>query len=529
MVCMSRMARSALVRAVAWAASIAATALPAKAYASADTFGVGDGRDGLLQVTQPDTIINTAFSALSADATQGQSTVTVVAVGQFQVGDLVLIWQSTGLTPPPTSMDGQNRENLECWKPAGAASCYTQAGQWELARIVSTQTTSEAATAGTVTFDGPLLHSYTATDTQVIKVPQYTSVTIDPGASISLVNATSGQDFSWNGTGGGAIAFLSQGPVSNNGAINASANGSRGGAVQNGSLTQLVCPLDDQTPPNAAAVGEGLVPTAYGQQSAGKNNVSDGAGGGLCQQAGGGGGGNGGTGGNGGYASALGTPPDNGGLGGAPLQYTLLDHATFGGGGGAGEENNGAGTSGGAGGGWIFIRGQSLVGNGKISARGGDVSPPSGGMDGQGGGGAGGSVYLRFIGHADCAVVDVSGGNGGSSTGRGVGPGGGGAGGRALLQATPGGTCTINVGCGLAGTQADSNAVGGVNYGATPDVATAGFCQGVTETPLRTGYCTRNTDCATPTPICDTQDGVCVQCMTSMDCMAGQTLSLIHI
>jgi hypothetical protein len=487
--------RHVFLRAGFGAIAFAAAWSPVDARASTDTFGLGDGHWGAFVASSPGSTMFPAsgFTAVSGNANAGDTQIIVVQTGGFVVGDLVLVWETTGIATA-TSGD-QTSVNLAA----------NPVGRWELARVASIQNGT------TMTFTGPLLNSYAATDTQIVRVPEFTTVTIDANASIVPSQA-------WLGDAGGILAFLATGAVTNAGVIDADASGFRGGAAIVGLPTGL-CQLLDQSSPEGAEKGEGLLPLDYGPQSAGRGNLADGPGGGVCNQAGGGGGANGGQGGQGGNSSDGNRPV--GGLGGAKLQYSLYDHATFGSGGGAGQEFNGMGTGGGAGGGFVFIRGLSLSGAaGIIRARGASLG--TAGDDGQGGGGAGGSAYVRFKGNADCASIDVSGGTGGSSSSPDVGPGGGGAGGHVLFQAA-GGTCTVNLLCGLAGVQTDADGGGeGLHYGGTPTSQNDPSCMGVEETPVG-GFCSTNSDCMLPTPICDVPLGICVQCLTNNDCMNGQT------
>jgi hypothetical protein len=155
-----------------------------------------------------------------------------------------------------------------------------------------------------------------------------------------------------------------------------------------------------------------------------------------------------------------------GGLGGAPLQFDVIQRLMFGGGGGAGHENNSTGSGGGSGGGVVFIRAASLSGMGSISADGAngpDCPPP--GFDGSGGGGAGGTLYLRIVGVASCTLVSAQGGNGGSPMDI-DGPGGGGGGGRILFQqAGVPASCPTSVLSGVSGLQPP-----GIPFGATPQI-----------------------------------------------------------
>jgi uncharacterized protein (TIGR03382 family) len=305
----------------------------------------------------------------------------------------------------------------------------------------------------------PLVYSYAANVTQVIKVLEYTSVSLTvTGARINALP--------WDGRVGGVIAFLATGAVNNLGQINANALGFRGGQYVDDPTDALGCTRLDEPAPLGAQKGEGIAVTRYGATQTGRGNVANGAGGGVCLKSGGGGGGNYGAGGMGGRSDGnVGSSRLVGGMGGAALVYSPLNRLTPGGGGGAGQGTDGTGAPGGRGGGIIFIRANQLTGTGTILASGGGGGSTD--SDGGSGGGAGGSIYLRFVDTAACGSVSVNGGVGGTVNAGRVGPGGGGGGGRVLFQAATGGTCNLNLTGALPGNQQDPAAPDGNTYGAT--------------------------------------------------------------
>jgi len=412
---------------------------PRVARAEADSFGLGTGRDGPLTVTSPSLVVN-SYAQVTAPLAPGDALVAVSTSTGFAAGDLVMLLQTTGLAPEP-----------ESGAPETIDLADDQVGRWELARLA-------AAGGTTITLTAPLAHAYAAIATQIIRVPEYTTVTVNAGASISAP--------AWNGGTGGVVAFLASGTLTNGGQIRANGRGFRGGAYVDDPIGSTGCDDLDQPAPSGARKGEGIANTSYGSSSAGRGNLANGGGGGDCFKAGGGGGGNGGAGGMGGRSdSALDGMRDVGGLGGAALSYSLLDHLTFGGGGGAGHGVDGTGQPGGAGGGAIFIRAGQLAGAGTISAVGASPGPAE--SDAGAGGGAGGSIYLRVAGDASCSGVVANGGIGGDTyqSPSSVGPGGGGGGGRVLFQSA-GGACPIAVLGVASGRQLDGNASGDISYGA---------------------------------------------------------------
>jgi hypothetical protein len=391
------------------------------ARADYDVFGIGTGNDGALDVTTSNTVINSYAPVPVALAAGARSIAVGPCVGVspcFAADDLVMVYQAASpeQTPP---VDLSNNP----------------VGRWEFARLAS-------VTDSTLELTAPLVYAYAANVTQVIRVPEYSSVTINSGQSITAP--------AWNGSTGGIVAFLATGQVTNNGLINANGIGFRGGQYITDPSGARGCEGEDEPPPSGAQKGEGISNSRYGPTQTGRGNVANGAGGGVCLKSGGGGGGNGGAGGQGGRSES---GADVGGRGGAALTYSALNHFTFGGGGGAGHGSTNTGAAGGNGGGAIFIRGNQLTGSGSISASGslGGTSA----SDGGGGGGAGGAIYLRFVRTAACGSVLAAGGIGGNVNATRVGPGGGGGGGRVLFQAAPGGTCSPSATGSAAGVQQD--------------------------------------------------------------------------
>ncbi|PTL79951.1 Ig-like domain-containing protein [Vitiosangium sp. GDMCC 1.1324] len=413
------------------------------ALAEPDSFGVGTGRDLALSVTTAGNVIN-SYAPVTGPLAPGDMSIPVgTCVGAascFSAGDLVMVLQTTGIVPVPGS-GGTTAVDIS----------NDPVGRWEFARLAS------GTTGTTLMLTAPLVYAYAANVTQVIRVPEYTTVTLTGPGRIT--------PFPWNGSVGGVIAFLATGTVSNAGQINASGLGFRGGAYVDDDSGALGCTGLDDSAPSGAQKGEGIANVRYGATHTGRGNVINGAGGGVCYKSGGGGGGNYGAGGVGGRSDGASDGARLvGGLGGTALVYSLLNHLTLGGGGGAGHGSDGTGVAGGRGGGAIFIRANQLTGAGSIQASGGlgGVSNSDGGS----GGGAGGSIYLRFVSTAACGSVSVNGGIGGNVNSTQVGPGGGGGGGRVLFQAATGGTCNLNLIGAAPGTQLDTTAPDSNTYGA---------------------------------------------------------------
>jgi uncharacterized repeat protein (TIGR01451 family) len=382
---------------------------------------------------------------------------------------------------------------------------------------VTTKGTGSASTQGQQTY-------------QVIRVPQYTSVTL----SSSLV------PLAWNGSVGGVLAIDVSSQLTLGGTLALDALGFRGGGGRiltgtgTGAITDYVTAA---TNPANGSKGEGIAGTprylvpatfttittatdttggtpadtlpvgSYARGAPGNagGGGTDGNASNNSENSGGGAGGNGGTGGQGGYGwnSMAATNSTDGGFGGVafPASTSAL---VMGGGGGAGTTNDGSYyisstssgadcgatctgiySSGGMGGGIAIIHAGSVVGAGTITSNG--QSTLSTLNDSTGGGGAGGSVLLfANSGGLSGLTVNAIGGTAGNAwpikapggfPGQRHGPGGGGGGGVIFLS----------------DSHASTNVAGGMNgntdtvqdsYGATPGLP--GLVQAshvITETP----------------------------------------------
>jgi MYXO-CTERM domain-containing protein len=390
-----------------------AVAAPRTALASVDKFGLGDGHSGAFVANAADQVIN-AYAPLTTDVAIGATSLPVgprTGTGDFAAGDLVLVWQVGGIV---AASGAQTPVDL-----GGSA-----VGHYELSRV-------QSFAAGTITLTEALISAFPAGSTQVIRVPEFSTVNIPAGTSLTAP--------AWNGSTGGVVAFLALGATTNEGGISVAGKGFRPGVAAFDPTTG--CLNLDGNIPQYAQKGEGL-----GGQSTtigGRGNIGNAGGGGNCHNAGGGGGGNAGAGGKGGGAWDQNT--DFGGLGGAPVTNVKSRlQLVFGGGGGAGHVNESVGTngSGAAGGGVIFARALSVAGTGAFLAQGNAALIQPQQCDPGGGGGAGGTVYLRVAGALSCGSINLNGGDGASHDGncgtyttQAMGVGGGGGGGRSFVQA----------------------------------------------------------------------------------------------
>lgn len=470
------------------------------AFAESDTFGLGTGRDGALVVTSASGQVVNTYAPVTAAVAIGATSVAVGArtgaAGNFAPGQLVMVLQSRGGFATPLASGSGTTVTL---------SAATKTGRYEFARVAS-------VAVGTVTFTRGTVNAFDADNTQLISVPEYTTVTVNAAARLTAQP--------WDGFSqtGGVLAFLAKGAVANAGVIDVSGRGFRGG-VRVTAATPSGCAAEDGVPTGGGAgaggahKGEGLDPTAYSTTNTyagatarhfGRGNVGNAGGGGNCFNSGGGGGGHGGAGGVGGDTNGdVDARRAVGGRGGAAVAYGPAANLSLGGGGGAGEDDDGVGGNGGSGGGVLWMRGDSLSGTGTIEAdgrAGANAGAPGNPIyaDGGGGGGAGGGVFAWLATTAACGGISARGGNGGTAQpvvfGRNYGPGGGGAGGRVLI-ASSGGACSAVVAAGAAGTTS------GGTFGATTG-----------------GAGERTTSAALAATACDVVSGKCGGCVTNAFC-----------
>lgn len=442
------------------------------------------GKDGALTVGVANTVVN-SYTTLSAGAAAGASTLSVASAAGITVGDVLLVYQAQGAT-----ISNANASTY------GAVTALGNAGRYEYVSVAAVSGTT--ITLGTACDTTPLRFSYSS-GAQVVRVPQYSTLTVNAGASIVPQ--------AWNGSTGGVVAAIVDGTATVNGSIHANAAGFRGGAFDNDTTDAGTdVPAYVATAATSGAEkGESIAGSQATYDGLGgrynRGAPANGGGGGNAHNAGGGGGANGGTGtwngqgvpslttaawanawnidgtltaatnspggGRGGYTygandqNALTTAPGNagwggnnrrerGGLGGRPLANNPSivgdTRLFFGGGGGAGDGNNSAAAAGGRGGGLVLVIATAVAGSGNLQANGATATDTvPGHNDAPGGGGGGGSVVLvaPASGALSLSAVGGLGGNQLITGNESEGPGGGGGGG---FIASPAGTGTVSGG-----------------------------------------------------------------------------------
>jgi|GEM_PF-6094103 len=452
-------------------------------------------------ITASGTIINSYYAG-TASAAVGATRISVSsqrsdgASTKISPGDLLLVVQMQG-----SAINSTNTSAYGAGTTTYSGYTSTVAGTYEYVYAAS------GVTGGTVYLTTPLKNAYTSAAAsgsagqytfQVVRVPQYSTLTINASAGITVAE--------WDGSTGGIIAANVAGTMTLNGgtAITAANLGFRGGGGRQlnggtGATTDAVTLSSNSV---NASKGEGIAGTPKYTRSLANTLVDNGvegypngsyaqgapgnAGGGGTdgrqtyndENTGGGGGGNGGVGGRGGRAWSY--PSQYGGYGGAIFSQAAASRLVMGGGGGAGTTNDGTGptgtagfsSSGGSGGGMVFLKVNAISGSGIINADG--ATGLSVENDGAGAGGAGGSVYLYATNTAGLANVTIyARGGGGGSAWAGVaddgtvdngsqehGPGGGGGGGVIYTNGT------INASSSVAGGAPGVTTTSNLNYGA---------------------------------------------------------------
>jgi fimbrial isopeptide formation D2 family protein/uncharacterized repeat protein (TIGR01451 family) len=410
-------------------------------------------------------IVNTYYPGTSSTVSIGATSISLGAADlngsltPIAVGDLVLIiqMQDSGITTTNDASYGGD---------GSTGFTSSGAGKFEYGKAANAVGTS----GGTLMLQTGTINSYSDANYvsgtsgqkrfQVIRVPQYSSVTLTGTVTTPA----------WNGTTGGIVVLDVAGTLNlGGGAINVAGKGFRGGQgrTMSGSSGTNTDYRFDTSSSHGGSKGEGIAGTprylydgttatdtnveGYPNGSFGRGAPGNAGGGGNdgnpsnnSENSGGGGGGNGGVGGTGGNSWNSNLPI--GGFGGGAITSTVR-RLVLGGGGGAGTSNNGAQTnaSGANGGGIIIIRAGVVTGSGNINANGNNAlrSQPTCCDDGAGGGGAGGSILvLTSSGSLTGITASANGGNGGSTHGGSAsttaphGPGGGGGGGVILSNAS---------------------------------------------------------------------------------------------
>ena len=239
------------------------------------------GTDQSLTVTA----VNTQLNRYAPVTAISGNTVTVTditllnrgAVGDFannalSPGDLILLYQAQGAA----FTDSTNATTYGAFN-------VQNAGRFEYAEVLYT-------TGNTIVLCGNVVNSYTISGrVQVVRVPQYTALTVNNGASVVPAG--------WNGTVGGIVALNVADTLTVNGQVNVDSQGFRGGARNTagaipGSTTYRTTDATLGAQKGESILGFGTEYTAANGQY-GRGAPANGGGGGDAHNASGGGGANG--------------------------------------------------------------------------------------------------------------------------------------------------------------------------------------------------------------------------------------------
>jgi len=418
------------------------------------------GKNGVYNVTSANQVVN-KYCPVAANISAGANTVTLSTGPGFSLcpGDLIMIYQAQG-----ANVDGSNTSSY------GNILNYNSAGLYEFKYV-------QSINGNVVTVQTTFTNSYaTAGRVQAIKVPQYTTLTINTGASIVAKP--------WRDTTilavpyrFGGLVVIHASNITNNGTIASSGSGFRGGQLDDQTYGWGVTSYVSGVTTDGGEKGESIAGFQTDYDANGgrycMGAVANGGGGGNTHNSAAGGGANGNNGnawsghgimvvdpnnplaawaldpayisngnaltnssggGRGGYSfgggdqNALVSGPGNpvwggdnrrevGGRGGRPLNNINAEtRIYFGGGGGAGDANNNCSTDGGNGGGIVYlIATGGITGNGTIVSNGNfPGNTQLGNNDAASGGGAGGSIVIKTTAIAATQVVNANGGNGGN-------------------------------------------------------------------------------------------------------------------
>mgnify|MGYP000632655342 CR=1 FL=1 len=260
---------------------IAACAPPPPATTDHTAGALQQAPDGDLVVTAPQMVLN-RYGRLGVAASRGDKQLTLGSAQDFadlslQAGDLLMLLQPQGAQLQTADTDQY-----------GAVAALGGAGLFELVSVAAVDGTTSRVQLDAAC--GGLRNDYDPR-TQVIRVPQYGSLTVSAGASVVALP--------WDGRVGGVVAVRAQQALTVRGELDASGRGFRGGpAQQPGQLAADQSPdvagYVAAAPTSGGAKGESVAgfTTEYASPGGhGRGAPANGGGGGNAFKAGGGGGG----------------------------------------------------------------------------------------------------------------------------------------------------------------------------------------------------------------------------------------------
>lgn len=270
------------------------------------------GKDGNVTITASNTVLN-RYTRVTADILAGSTSITVTDINDLNSatpsylpagyvvnssgfssnviskGDLIIIYQAQG-----ASIDNTNSINY------GEVTNYNGAGTYELVYV-------ESVAGNTITLSCATKLSYAVTRyVQIIRVPQYNTLTVNSGASVVAIPWGAPSFGGANPSAierrrGGFNSFFANNLV-NNGSINSNNAGFRGGTIDNDTSSAgpgFVNSFFSTSTSDGAEKGESIAgyTTDYDGLGGryGRGAPANGGGGGNGHNAGGGGGANGGN------------------------------------------------------------------------------------------------------------------------------------------------------------------------------------------------------------------------------------------
>jgi len=361
--------------------------------------GLGNGSDGDYESKGADSIND--YARVTIDAPAGGLRIAAFPSTAFREGDVVIVWQDVGLPTPELNAAGKLKVQ------------ESGTGQWEINRV-------KAVGNEELTLEYPMLYAYPKGFSQVVRVPQYRSVTIREFNRVEAKEWSESQ-------GGGLLALLATGIVTLDGDLR---GGGRGLIEGQPSLDSPECDSggSDEPAPSGASKGGSFI-GGGAPSGTGWGHRANGGGGGTCAYSGGGGGGGISWGGRGAAKRGNAANP-LGGRGGAGNPADPWRLYMGGGGGGA---SGPLASRGGRGGGVAWLRARELQGRGSVNADGHGSTVEKSARAAAGGGGGGGTVWVQIDTTATCGELNASGGLG-EDRADGFGHAGGGGGGQIILR-----------------------------------------------------------------------------------------------
>lgn len=270
------------------------------------------GKDGALTITALNTVLS-RYTQPTSNIAAGATTITVTSIADLNrdgigylpngyvadaggfisnglsAGDLLMIYQAQGASI-----------NITNTLSYGEVTALNGAGTYELARVAS-------VAGNVITLSCATKQAYSLVGhVQIVRVPQYTTLTVNPGASVAAVHwgapEFGGVDPSASERRRGGFNALLANNIINNGSINANGAGFRGGTRDNnttGPDANFYTDFVTQSDALSAEKGESIAGYRVDYDTLGgrygRGAAANGGGGGNAHNAGGGGGANGGN------------------------------------------------------------------------------------------------------------------------------------------------------------------------------------------------------------------------------------------